>query len=159
MRHPAPLLALLALTIPRLAWAQSALTSGSTAQIGALARLRSNDAVRIHVLGEGWLSRHVIGHHADSLALGSGDRDRTIPAAAIDSVLVRRGHAGAGAVAGALVGLVVGFVVASGAKCPRLLDWGCGTGPPMGGLAIGAVVGVIVGGAARHWERVLPAPS
>lgn len=164
MRYAVALVALFALT-PDLAWAQgrdslsSPLPSGVTTQMLALARLQRESAVRVHVPGRGWLSGSVVRNGADSLVLGAEDGpEHAIPTAAIDSVFVRHGHTSLGATAGALVGLIAGMAVANGAKC-GFLDFGCALGPPMGGFAIGAVVGAALGAGTFSWERRLPAAS
>jgi hypothetical protein len=170
MRYAAPF-ALLALTTPTVAGAQgdslgTGSPGGTAAQMAALARLHPGNTVRVHVVGQGWLNGLIARNHADSVALGLDGRERIVPTAAIDSVLVRHGHAGIGAGLGALAGMIVG---ASGGGCegPPATSLGAAAasiGPQLdcalvhvtAGLAIGAVVGAIVGAATPSWEHLVP---
>jgi hypothetical protein len=135
--------------------------------MAALARLHAGTTVRVHVVGQGWLNGLVARNHADSLVLGLNGRERVVPTAAIDSVLVRHGHAVMGAGLGALAGMFVGASVAGcdqptvgslaqvAASIGASLD--CGITHAMVGLAVGAVLGAIVGGGTPSWEHRLPA--
>lgn len=140
--------------------------SGAAAQMEALARLQPDNTVRVHVLGHGWLSGVVVRSHADSLVLSSDDHDRVVPTAAIDSALVRHGHAGMGAGLGALVGMIVGVSV-GGCEGPPATSLGqaaaeigpqmqCGLGHMMAGFAVGALVGAALGAAVPSWEPRVP---
>lgn len=101
MRYAVALVVPLALS-PGVAWAQgadslspSALPPSSTVtQMEALARLQPGNTVRVHMLGQGRLDGSVIRSKPDSLVVGANDRERIVPTIAIDSVLVRHGHAG-----------------------------------------------------------------
>jgi hypothetical protein len=171
MRCPGPLFALLALTTPTFAGGQGdslapRLSSGTGAQMAALAHLRAGNTVRVHVVGQGWLNGLVARNHADSLLVNSDGRERVVPTAAIDSMLVRHGHARIGAGLGALAGMIVG-ARAGGCEQPPASSLGevgagiaaqidCGVGHMMAGLAVGALVGAIVGAATPSWERRLP---
>ena len=170
MRHSAPLVVLLALTTPSLAGAQSdslasRSLSGTAAQMAAMARLEPGNSIRVHVIGQGWLTGSVTRNYVDSLVLSSDEQERVVPTASLDSVLVRHGHAGIGAGMGALVGMLVG----AHAKCEtppatNLSDAVASIGPQldcaakhmMAGLAVGALIGAIIGGATASWEHRVP---
>jgi hypothetical protein len=171
MRYAAPLFALLTLTAstPAAAQGDSLATrapGGTAAQMAALAQLHAGNTVRVHVAGQGWLNGLVAQNHADSLVLGLVGGERVVPTAAIDSMLVRHGHAGMGAGVGALVGMIVGANV-GGCEQPPARSLGeaaasigpqldCGLGHMMAGLAVGALVGAIVGAATPSWEHLVP---
>ncbi|HXG96587.1 MAG TPA: hypothetical protein VNJ06_05680, partial [Gemmatimonadales bacterium] len=150
MRYSAPLVVLLALTTPTLAGAQrdslaAPSLSGTAAQMAALARLRPGNAIRVHVLGQGWVRGSLTRNYVDSLVLSSDDRERVVPTAFMDSVLVKHGHAGLGAGLGGLAGMLVG-ASARGCEQPPATNLGdavagigpqieCAMGHAMAGLA------------------------
>ena len=172
MRYVVALFVLLDLS-PDVAWAQgadslspSALPPSSTiTQMEALARLQSGNSVRVHIVGEGWLHGSVIRSKPD-LVVDTNDRERIVPAMAIDSVLVRHGHARIGAGVGALLGMIVG-ASAGGCQGPPATSLGqaaaeigpqidCGLGHMAAGFAVGMVVGALVGSAMPSWEQRVP---
>ncbi|HWC73820.1 MAG TPA: hypothetical protein VG454_07765, partial [Gemmatimonadales bacterium] len=159
MRYPVPVVVLLAL-IPDVAQAQSGDSlshlplNNTVAQMEAIARLKPSNTVRLHVLGQGWLSGSVLRNEGDHLVLNSDDQERVVPTTAIDSALVRHGHAQLGAGLGSLVGLIVG----ASAQCkePPATSLGqaaaevgaqmdCGFRNLATGLLVGAVVGAVLG--------------
>lgn len=171
MRHAAPLFALFALAASTPAGAQgdslaARSPDGSAAQMAALAHLHPGNTVRVHIAGQGWLNGLVARNHTDSLALGLNGGEPVVPAAAIDSMLVRHGHAWPGAGIGMLVGMIVGGSVGrcdqpparslgdAAASIGAQVD--CSVGHMMAGLVVGALVGAIVGEAMPSWEHRVP---
>jgi len=160
MRYSAPLFVLLALTAPTVASAQ-----GDSLAMAAMSRLKPGNTIRVHVIGQGWLNGSVTRNYVDSLVLSSDQQERVVPTVSLDSVLVRHGHAGIGAGVGILVGMLVG----ASAKCEtppasNLSDAVASIGPQidcgvqhmMAGLAVGALIGAIIGGAMPSWEHRVP---
>jgi hypothetical protein len=168
------LFALLVLITPALADAQGdslgpRSPAATAAQLAALARLQPNSTVRVHLLGQGWLSGPVVRNQSDSLVLVSDNRERAVPVAAIDSALERHGHVRIGAGLGALAGLIVS-ASAGGCGQPPATSLGdaaaaigpqidCGIRHAMAGLAVGALVGAILGAAIPSWEHRVPVPA
>lgn len=171
MRYPASLVVLLVLTTPTLAGAQTdslatGVLSGTAAQMAALARLQPGNAIRVHVLGQGWWRGSLTRNYVDSLVLSSDDRERVVPTAYIDSVLVKHGHARLGAGLGGLAGMLVG-ASARGCEQPPATSLGdaaagigsqidCGMEHMMAGLAVGALIGAIIGDVTASWEHRVP---
>jgi hypothetical protein len=171
MRTPAPLLTLLMLTTPALADGQgdslaARSPAATAAQLMALAHLQPNRTVRVHVLGQGWLSGPIFRNQSDTLVLGWDNRERAVPVAAIDSALERHGHVGMGAGLGALAGLIIG-ASAGGCEQPPARSLGeaaagigdqinCGLVHMAAGVAVGAVVGAVLGAAIPSWKHRVP---
>jgi hypothetical protein len=171
MRFSAWLVVLLALTTPALAGAQSdslatRSLSGAAAQMAALARLQPGNTLRLHVLGQGWLSGSLTRNYVDSLVLSSNEHERVVPTAFMDSVLVKHGHARMGAGLGGLAGMLVGASV-RGCEQPPATSLGdaaagigsqmeCAMGHAMAGLVVGALIGAIIGEATASWEHRVP---
>ena len=163
MRYLAPVLVLLVPAIPDLAQAQSESPAArsmvpTAAQLAALASLQRNSTVRVHSATEGWLSGSVSRNGAGSLILSSGDSERAVPLAEIDSALVRHGNPAIGATLGALLGMIIGASNATGCTT-KFLEYDCHLGPAMGGLVFGGILGAGVGAAVPIWERRLPMES
>ncbi len=171
MRYTAPLVFLLALTTPTLAGAQSdslatPLLSGTAAQMAAFARLQPGNAIRVHVLGQGWVRGSLTRNYVDNLVLSSDDRERVVPTAYMDSVLVKHGYARLGAGLGGLAGMLVG-ASARGCEQPPATNLGdaaagigsqlqCGIEHMMAGFAVGALIGAIIGEVSASWEHRVP---
>lgn len=99
------------------------------------------------------------------LRIGRGARERVVPFAAVDSVWVRQGGAGAGGTTGALIGALA--VGGAGVLLGQGLCEGVGddcldgsvllgvTGAAVGGT-VGALLGAAGGHVARTWRRIYP---
>src|SRR3989475_5479100 len=158
----AVLVAWLVATVSSVACAQQSDTSPpGTRAARVLAGLESGQHVRIRTNAEGLVEGRVLSTSESFVTIRSAGSATKIPAASVDSLWTRSTHAGRGAlVGGATLGLGFGALAAS--VCPRECDISSGTAFVRGGLvgvALGGVIGGLVGLAGPSWRRRVPVLS
>jgi len=124
----------------------------------ALAGLETGQHVHIRTAGDGLVEGRVLFSSESLVTIRSAGLATTVPAAGVDSLWVRRTHAGRGAlVGGATLGLFFGVWGAT--LCPGECDISSGTAFVRGGLvgvALGGGIGALVGLAVPSWRLRLP---
>ena len=124
----------------------------------ALAGLETGQHVRIRTNGDGLVEGQVLFSSDSFVTIRSAGPATTIPAAGVDSLWVRRTHAGRGAfVGGAALGL--GFGALGATVCPGECNISSGTAFVRGGVigvVVGSTIGALVGLAVPSWRLRLP---
>jgi hypothetical protein len=114
--------------------------------------------VRIRAKGDGWVEGRVLSSSERFITIGTAGAVTELPAEQVDSLSVRGGRTGRGAlIGGAALGLAFGALGAS--VCPSECDVSSGTGFIRGGLfgvLFGGAIGALVGSAVHHWQLRFP---
>jgi hypothetical protein len=122
----------------------------------ALARLQPGRQIRVHTSGLGRLQAPLINSSETTVSLRVGGSATDVQIAEIDSPWLQGNHAGTGAIVGAatfgVLGALAGYAIAGTAESPQR------TGPTIGGLAIGAaggaLLGAFIGLLSPKWVRI-----
>lgn len=126
----------------------------------AVAKLRTGQQIRISAEGRQRLVGKAGVAANDTLDFAQDDMVRRIPIPAIDTLWVRGGAGVTGAIIGGAVGAALGLVALAAAN--SICDTDCGNSglEVVGGMLIGAAVGVpvgaIIGGRVQKWHRRYP---
>ena len=148
--------------LTRLDQALGGATSPSVSLDLRLATLRGlKDGQVIRVSGAFGTREGAVVDRSDSVVtLAQRTPANVVRVAEIDSVWLRRGHAGTGAIVGSLIGAIGGVAIASNATCPSLNELGgCFTErylTALGGAAGGALLGAAVGSGVHGWRLLYP---
>lgn len=126
----------------------------------AVAKLNTGQQIRI----SGEAMSRLVGKAGvaanDTLDFAQDDAVRRIPVPAIDTLWVRGGAGGTGAIVGAAVGTVLGLMALAAAHGTCDSDCGYSGLEVVGGILVGAAVvvpvGAIIGGRFQKWHRRYP---
>jgi hypothetical protein len=109
----------------------------------ALARLQPGRQISVHTTRFGRLEAQLVGSSETTVSLRVGGSATDVQLAEIDSLWLQGNHAGTGAIVGAatfgVLGALAGYAIAGTAESPQR------TGPTVGGLAVGAAGGALLG--------------
>lgn len=125
-----------------------------------MTKLRTGEQIRISAEGmQRLVGRAGVASH-DTLDFAQDDMVRRIPLPAIDTLWVRGGAGGTGAIIGGTVGAVLGLIALAAAHGTCEYDCGYSGLEIVGGILVGAAVGVpvgaIIGGRVQKWHRRYP---
>lgn len=126
-----------------------------------LATLRGlKDGQVIRVSGAFGTREGAVVARSDTVVTLRGTPPNAVRVAEIDSVWLRRGHSGTGAIVGGLLGAIGGVAIVSNKTCPSLNELGgCAAErvfTVLGVSAGGALVGAAVGSGVHGWRLLYP---